>query len=98
MNIQRLFLAKALLTLVILVGPTAQPVAAGSPIVFGEGYSISRLFSSLNNRTRIVQFCAGAMALGLFIMIKKLAPGASAWPAPRASENEVKLPRDPKRS
>jgi len=36
-----------------------------------DGWSINRLFRSLNNRTTILQFCVAMMVLALVILMKK---------------------------
>jgi hypothetical protein len=73
MTILRKPLVRAVLLAALFSSLAAQPARASAAAVFAEGWSIGRLFSGLNNRTRIVQFCVGAMVLGLFILIKKFA-------------------------
>ncbi len=49
--------------------PPATHVA--SPVLFADGFSFGKWFSG-GGRTRVVQFCAAAMCLALFIMMRKL--------------------------
>lgn len=66
---------RLVLAVVVLAGMAAQRAEAAEPqpALFAAN-AVSKFFGSLNNRTRIVQFCVAVMALGLFILIKKCAP------------------------
>jgi hypothetical protein len=61
------------------------------PVLLAEskgGWSIGSIFSGLNNRTRIIQFCTAIMCLGLYILMRKLAPQRPTVPSrPRNETN-----------
>jgi hypothetical protein len=66
-------------------GRSDNPAGPPHGALFADGWSISRLISGLNNRTRIVQFCVAVMCLALFILCKKLVPSEPAFPTSLAS-------------
>ncbi len=45
--------------------------AVTAPVLLAEGFSFGKWFAG-GGRTRVVQFCAGAMCVALFVMIRKL--------------------------
>jgi hypothetical protein len=60
--------------------PVSQTVLSadlsGSPLAFAEGLSMSKFFSGMNNRGRVVQVCIVTMCIALFILMRKFTEGA----------------------
>ena len=60
-------------------GAAAGAQCSARPLLLAEsgGWSISTFFASLNNRTRIIQFCTIVMCLALYILMRKFTPQRS---------------------
>jgi hypothetical protein len=55
----------------VMVGASSPPTSTLAPVVLADGFSMGKLFSGLNSRTRIVQACVVFMCIALFIMMRR---------------------------